>query len=665
MRRIGKFWITLSLATRLTVIFAMGMVVALTLAGTVTVLSLSSYLTNQQDAQLSAAARVMGPNAANLADTRVFSSNMPSDYYIYVQFVDSMNRQDREFITSATKQESGIPKREFLPKKEDIPKISTASSLVMPGTTVPSTKSGQKWRVLSILLTSQGKVAGAATVGLSMTPQRNMIQAIIFTITISTLIIAVIGTLLTNYLVGRAFKPLHEIEDVANKIAAGDLTKRIKNAPATTEVGSLANSLNVMLSNLEQAFSTVELSERKMRRFVSDASHELRTPTAAIRGYAELSRMGGVGPERQAEVMARIESEATRMGNMVQDLLTLARLDEHRPMVFERTDITALARDSLSDMAVLDPHRDLQLLNLEDESVEDVHSVYATVDAEKISQVITNLLTNVRQHTPEGTPVEIAVGYHMWPDETGLTLKNSVANRIPPFQRCVVMEIRDHGPGVAPEDAKKVFERFYRSDTSRVRTTGGTGLGLAIVSGIVSAHNGTVAMIPTPGGGATVRIKLPCQASHVESEMDSHSAQVARFAAANAAIKASNGKPSSVKSRNATVSTPRDGTVRMPRPSGTTSPDSGKAYVAKTPSAPAATVLAAPTPATTPATTATPAVKASVTPSVHPPVKAAKKPSKAVKPVVIPPKNNHNNEIKPTRTPPHGVEPPPPPPPAN
>lgn len=617
MRGIGKLWISLALATRLTIIFAVALVTALSLAGTVTVLSLSSYLTSQQDAQLSAAARVMGPNAANLSDTTVFSNNMPSDYYIYVQFVDSMHRTDREFITPATKNESGIPQRQYLPKKADIPTINNTSSLVMPGTTVPSTKAGQKWRVLSILLTSQGKVAGAATVGLSMTPQRNMLQAIIFTISISTLIIAIIGTLMTNYLVGRAFRPLHEIEGVANKIAAGDLTQRVKKAPTTTEVGSLANSMNVMLSNLEQAFSAVELSERKMRRFVSDASHELRTPTAAIRGYAELSRMGGVGPERQAEVMARIESEATRMGNMVQDLLTLARLDEHRPMTFERTDITALARNSLSDMAVLDPERDMQLLNMEDETLEEVYSVYATVDAEKISQVITNLLTNVRQHTPANTPVEVVVGYHMWPDETGVPLKNAVASKIPAFQRCAVIEIRDHGPGVAPEDAKKVFERFYRSDTSRVRTTGGTGLGLAIVSGIVSAHNGTVAMLQTPGGGATVRIKLPCQASHVDSEGEKNN-PAAKFAAASAAInKASSAKESSrqapAPARTVPTSAPKPPRMPVVRP---------VPPIAR-PAVPIPTVQPAPAAAPSPRPPTKPVPKPKVTPPPPPPPRSA------------------------------------------
>ena len=617
MRGIGKLWISLALATRLTIIFAVALVTALSLAGTVTVLSLSSYLTSQQDAQLSAAARVMGPNAANLSDTTVFSNNMPSDYYIYVQFVDSMHRTDREFITPATKNESGIPQRQYLPKKADIPTINNTSSLVMPGTTVPSTKAGQKWRVLSILLTSQGKVAGAATVGLSMTPQRNMLQAIIFTISISTLIIAIIGTLMTNYLVGRAFRPLHEIEGVANKIAAGDLTQRVKKAPTTTEVGSLANSMNVMLSNLEQAFSAVELSERKMRRFVSDASHELRTPTAAIRGYAELSRMGGVGPERQAEVMARIESEATRMGNMVQDLLTLARLDEHRPMTFERTDITALARNSLSDMAVLDPERDMQLLNMEDETLEEVYSVYATVDAEKISQVITNLLTNVRQHTPANTPVEVVVGYHMWPDETGVPLKNAVASKIPAFQRCAVIEIRDHGPGVAPEDAKKVFERFYRSDTSRVRTTGGTGLGLAIVSGIVSAHNGTVAMLQTPGGGATVRIKLPCQASHVDSEGEKNN-PAAKFAAASAAInKASSAKDSSrqapAPARTVPTSAPKPPRMPVVRP---------VPPIAR-PAVPIPTVQPAPAAAPSPRPPTKPVPKPKVTPPPPPPPRSA------------------------------------------
>lgn len=598
MRFLGKLWNALALTTRLTILFAVAMVTALAVGGAVTIVSLSSYLTNQQDAQLSAAARVMGPNAANLESYSTLYRVLPNDYYIYVHYVAKIGKEDREFITDTTKRDAGVPKHEYLPKERDIPSVASASSLVMRGTTVPSTKSGQEWRILSIMLTQNKKVAGAVTVGLSMAPQRDMIRAITFTISISILVIALIGTFLTNYLVGRSFRPLHEIEMVANKIAAGDLTKRIPAAPTTTEVGSLSNSLNVMLSNLEQAFSAVELSERKMRRFVSDASHELRTPTAAIRGYAELSRMGGVGPERQAEVMERIESEATRMGNMVQDLLTLARLDEHRPMVFERTDITALAQNSLSDMAVLDPNRQVALVNLENEALEDVFPVYAVVDSEKVSQVITNLLSNVRQHTPPGTPVEIAVGYHMWPDKTGRVIKNAEASRIPAYQRCVVIEVRDHGPGVEPDKAKKVFERFYRADASRVRTTGGTGLGLAIVSGIVSSHNGTVAILTTPGGGATVRIKLPCQASHLKTQES---------------------KTIRTSKSQTTVKTPA-------------------AAPAKTPIKPAKTVASPAKTATNPAksvkTSSPPSVK---TPAKEPAKTPAKKPAKPHRPVPPPP----------------------------
>ncbi|WP_278971332.1 sensor histidine kinase [Mobiluncus mulieris] len=522
MRAPTKTWNSLALTTRLTVLFALSMLIALATGGIVTIVSLSTYLTNQQDAQLSAAARVLGPNAANLEDYSQLYKMLPNDYYVYVHFMKSFNKPDREFVTDTTKREAGVPTFSSLPTEKDIPAIATSSSLIMPGTTVPSTKEGQNWRILSIMLTQNKKVAGAVTVGLSMAPQKNMIQALTITVMISTLIIAMVGTFLSNILVGRAFRPLHQIESVANKIAAGDLSKRIPPAPTTTEVGSLSNSLNIMLSHLEQAFSAVELSERKMRRFVSDASHELRTPTAAIRGYAELYRMGGVEPERQAEVMARIESEATRMGNMVQDLLTLARLDEHRPMVFERTDLTAIARNALSDQTVIDSERPVALLNLGNESIEDVLPVYAVVDSEKISQVIANLLSNVRQHTPPRTAVEIAVGYRMWPDEMGRNLRVSEASKIPAYQRCAVIEVRDHGLGVDPENAEKVFERFFRADASRVRTTGGTGLGLAIVSGIVSAHNGTVAMLTTPGGGATVRIKLPCQAPHVPAESTMH-----------------------------------------------------------------------------------------------------------------------------------------------
>uniref|UniRef100_UPI0025F02D99 sensor histidine kinase n=1 Tax=uncultured Actinomyces sp. TaxID=249061 RepID=UPI0025F02D99 len=234
-------------------------------------------------------------------------------------------------------------------------------------------------------------------------------------------------------------------------------------------------------------------------RFVSDASHELRTPLAAIRGYGELYRMGGVPAYKTGEVMGRIETESNRMGRLVDDLLQLARIDEGREMSMEPVNLTDLAAGALSDMMVLAPERDCGLIPLDprDEAAgKEAPSLQVIGDRDRLSQILTNLLGNVVRHTPSGTPVEIAIG--MAPPREN-----------PTAQPVVVVEVRDHGHGVPPEAAERVFQRFYRSDTSRNRETGGSGLGLAIVLGIVAAHQGTVQMLQTPGGGATVHIELP------------------------------------------------------------------------------------------------------------------------------------------------------------
>ena len=204
--------------------------------------------------------------------------------------------------------------------------------------------------------------------------------------------------------------------------------------------------------------------------------------------------MGGVPTERQAEVMGRIEAEASRMGRLVEDLLQLARMDEGRKMVLETVDITAVCAGALADMSVLAPERDCALIALGDEDAEP-GPVVVTGDRDRLSQVVTNLLGNVTRHTPSGSPVEIAVG--TVPAEGGRPTAYAV------------VEVRDHGPGVPAEEAERVFQRFYRADTSRNRETGGSGLGLAIVSAIIGRHGGTARMLQTPGGGATVRIEIP------------------------------------------------------------------------------------------------------------------------------------------------------------
>lgn len=285
------------------------------------------------------------------------------------------------------------------------------------------------------------------------------------------------------WLVRLGLRPLADIERTAAAIAAGDLSQRIDEAPATTEVGRLGGSLNTMLGTIEVSFAEREASERRLRQFVADASHELQTPLTSVRGYAELFRRGAADrPEDLANAMHRIEAESQRMGLLVDDLLILARLDQGRPIAHERIDLVPLVRDLVGDARVVDPDRPIEL--------EGDDSVVMIGDGQRLKQVVANLLSNARTHTAAGTPVRVAVR------QEGQTALVAVADR---------------GPGMPADHAARVFERFFRADPSRARASGGSGLGLAIVSAIVEAHGGTVAVDTTPGDGATFTIRLPLE----------------------------------------------------------------------------------------------------------------------------------------------------------
>jgi two-component system OmpR family sensor kinase len=305
--------------------------------------------------------------------------------------------------------------------------------------------------------------------------------------TVIGVVVIAICAILGWYGVRRAFRPLTQIEDTAAAIAAGDLTRRIPEPTAQDEVTSLSRSLNAMLAQIEQSFAVREASEERMRQFVADASHELRTPLAAVRGYAELFRQGAVSqPHEVAGAMRRIEDEAIRMGGLVEDLLLLTRLDSQRPLQRGPVDLTVLAADAVQDARALDPARRVRLVGLSG----DVEPTTIQGDEGRLRQVVTNLVGNAVNHTPEGTPIEIAVGY----DEDGHAK----------------LEVRDHGLGVDSVKARRVFERFYRADPSRGRANGGgNGLGLVIVAAIVGAHGGRVGVAATPGGGATFIVDLP------------------------------------------------------------------------------------------------------------------------------------------------------------
>jgi two-component system, OmpR family, sensor kinase len=276
-------------------------------------------------------------------------------------------------------------------------------------------------------------------------------------------------------------RPLDRIGHTAGAIAGGDLSHRVAATDPRTEVGRLGVALNAMLDRLEHAFTERQASEDRLRRFLADASHELRTPLASIRGYAELYRMGATSEPAELErSMGRIEDEAARMGVLVEDLLTLARLDEIADAPHVPVDVGALARDAVDDARVTAPDREIGL-ELDGPAL-------VSGDADQLRQVLANLVRNAVVHTPAGTPVEV-----------------SAARR----GGSVRVEVRDHGPGLPEAEPDAVFERFWRAEGGRERGRGGAGLGLAIVAGIVDAHGGTVSARNAGDGGAAFVVSLP------------------------------------------------------------------------------------------------------------------------------------------------------------
>jgi len=302
------------------------------------------------------------------------------------------------------------------------------------------------------------------------------------TVLITAGAVVLIGAATAWVVVRRGLRPVDRMVDTATAIAGGDLSQRVDHRPDDrSELGRLAVALDDMLTQLEAAFAEREETQARLERFVGDASHELRTPVAAIRGYAELYRRGGIeDDEALARAMGRIESESERVGSLVEDLLLLARLDEHRPLDKEAVDLSQLANDAVSDLRAVDPDRPVTL--------DADEPVVVDGDERRLRQVVANLLTNARVHTPAGTAVRVAVA-----TEDGQAR----------------LTVTDEGPGIAAEDQPRLFERFYRADKSRARASGGSGLGLSIVAGVVAAHGGRVELDSTPGNGTTVIVWLP------------------------------------------------------------------------------------------------------------------------------------------------------------
>jgi two-component system OmpR family sensor kinase len=289
------------------------------------------------------------------------------------------------------------------------------------------------------------------------------------------------ATLACIWLIRRGLAPVSHMIDAAAEIAAGDYTRRVPDLDPASELGRLGAALNEMLAQIERGIQARLANEERLRRFVADAAHELRTPLTSLRGYAELYRQGACPDEESVNhVMRRIAAEGARMGRLVDDLLLLARLDHHQGIEWDRVDMVALARDAVADFRVVQPDRPV--------TAQLDGSAVVLGDRGRLHQVIDNLLTNARTHTPPGTPVRVSIAQ---------------------LDGHVDLTVADEGPGIAVEDQPRIFERFWRGDPSRVRRTGGTGLGLAIVASLVQAHGGTIELVSAPSQGAAFTVRLP------------------------------------------------------------------------------------------------------------------------------------------------------------
>ncbi|HYB17506.1 MAG TPA: HAMP domain-containing sensor histidine kinase [Streptosporangiaceae bacterium] len=487
---------------------------------------LRSYLVSQDDAQLR--------NVYNFVNSQGLTATPGEAYQLHGVLVGV---QQPGTPLGSSGQQGGLPGYGGSSQVQSLPAVPTNQLWAIANSgkllTVPAQSGNDTWRVITEPVSYQAPTASGGTEQVSGTlivgVDLGNISATIGRLAVADLVIgAIIVFVLALAIIAvvrGSLRTLVEIEETAGEIADGHLDRRVPERDPRTEIGRLGRSLNVMLSQIEAAFHAREESEtsarhaeERMRRFIADASHELRTPLTAIRGFAEYYRQRGglvkrwnkqeaddgagtrddvvttatgLTPGDVDRLMGRVEKEAARMGLLVDDLLLLARLDHRRPLARQPVDLLSLAADAVHDARLLAPSRTIEL------SVAPGAAFLVIGDEPRLRQVIGNLMSNALTHTPDGTPIEVSIS-------SGV-LNPGQGDPTP----AVLLDVTDHGPGMSPEQAQRVFERFYRTDRARARATGGSGLGLAIVNALVTAQGGVASVRTAEGKGATFRIALP------------------------------------------------------------------------------------------------------------------------------------------------------------
>ena len=550
MDDLSEWWSRVSLRTKITGVTVLLLTTGLFVAGVGTMAVLRGYLIQEVDSRVGEmASKVLQQEDLDFDETDLFQPEGTGSFYdFYYAAVDA----------------NGVLLADNLPTNSNdlrpvVDSLSLAHLQELSQTTLTlHNASGTiEWRVVAYPAVIKGTSEQATLlVGTTLQDANGIVTQFSAIFLFFGITVVIVGGAMTRLLVTSTFAPLREVEATAARFADGDFNQRLAGATPNTEVGRLNRSLNAMLGRIDRAFSDRAKTIEQMRRFVGDASHELRTPLVTVRGYAELYRMGALTkPEDVTQAMERIEKEAIRMGELVEDLLELARIDEAKPLQLTEVDLIPLANDAALDTMASAPGRIVTVVGTVNTTPEEpsepdtltkpialpdgagtktpargvsslatgpiafagatlarltsrrtreitplplvqaeppAAELRAVVLAEenKIRQVLSNLIGNALRFTPDDSPIEIGVGVN-------------------PVTNTAVLSVIDHGEGIPPQIRGKIFQRFWRADSSRNRGTGGSGLGLAIVAAIIEAHRGSVEVVETPGGGATFQVSLP------------------------------------------------------------------------------------------------------------------------------------------------------------
>lgn len=512
----------------------------------------SSYLVQKTDTQLRDQAQLVYSNVDLLSSKNENENVGPNEYFM--QLRDTHNNIVSTPLVPVLR--NSIVSEPVLPPNGSMGNVQfdkpfTASAKVRELS--PSVKADKRalqvaqapWRVLALEGRERGPDGTSVLkmtvyIGVSMADQIDIISTLTQYSIFVSIIIVLLGAVVATLIIQRTLLPLKRIEKTAAKIAAGDLSQRVPTAPENTEVGSLAASLNAMLARIESSFREQQETTDKMKQFVSDASHELRTPLATIHGYSELYHMQRDLPgalERADESIDHIEASSQRMTVLVEDLLSLARLDEGRGIdMTQQVNLSQQLKDAVDDLHALDTDRAIRRGRLElnaKDGNKPAHLVFRegefpdvtlTGDGSRLRQVITNIVGNIHRYTPSDSPVEVglavmpasispeslqrmpsniqSLGYFLEAVEVGQSMQMGM--------NYAVFSFIDHGPGVPADRQSQIFERFYTADPSRARQKGGTGLGMSIAQSVVRAHHGFIdATTTSNGGGLTLTVILP------------------------------------------------------------------------------------------------------------------------------------------------------------